>query len=216
MKKVHHLPEHQLMILFILAGMVILTMGCNLFSTEYWVHRLNTPEEYQGADSVTQGGQSELSPDSPMAYAEEFGVRCIDAPGLAPCPMEACVVSAGQYTAEYEITSELYGKANPSDFSCCAKFQFIPAGEYEMMTFTHWVTQTEDNWYTNFYAINQSKQPAICSNYYAQKDGIVTRWLGITEIIVLYANPHCEWIHQNEPGLEKYRIPISGPCVPQE
>lgn len=203
--------NHASSVRFVLICVFILILGCNLFSTEYWVHRLDS-EETLPVD--TAGNEKEPNTDNTATNDDSFGERCIDTPGTAPCPMEACIAGSDQYSTKYFITSELYGKANPNNFSCCAEFIFEPNENVDLITYEHWINEAGDNWITHHYVQNSASQPATCSNYYAQQDGELQYWKGITEIIVLYANPHCDWIQRDEPGLKAYAVPIAGPCAP--
>ncbi|PKO14046.1 MAG: hypothetical protein CVU39_15810 [Chloroflexi bacterium HGW-Chloroflexi-10] len=124
------------------------------------------------------------------------------------------MASDDQFSAKYEITSELFGKANPNNFSCCTEFQFNNNSDTELMVFEHWILENDNTWSINYYSQNNTNQPLNCTNYYSQHDGKTTYWSGLTEIIVIYANPHCEWIELDKPKLKNYIVSIIGPCAP--
>ncbi len=198
--------KHKVVFLFLLAGLVVLLMGCKLFSMEYWTYRLDTGEETLPTETSASG-------DSPTGEASQFGVRCLDSPGDKPCPIEACVVTPDQFSATYEITSELYGKANPSNFSCCAGYRFDNKSNKELLVLYHWNSESEDGWGTRL--ITEDDNTDTCGNYYSQHEGKVTYTKGVTEVVVLYANAHCDWIESDDPGLKKYVVPVLGPCAAQ-
>ncbi len=82
------------------------------------------------------------------------------------------------------------------------------------MGFEHWVTEYDDDWSFKLYPKENPEQPGGCFNYFSRKDGEETLSKGITEIVVLFANPHCDWIEWDEPGLVKYRVPVEPGCYP--
>lgn len=201
-------PGHRLIPFVIIIFAMSFTLGCKLFSANYWVHRLDDNESDQAAES--QAADTTILAD-PVGDSN-FGSKCLESPGTEPCPIDACVVYKGQYTAKYVITSELFGKANPSDSQCCAEFQFTNNSGVDLMLFEHMVTEYEDNWYFRLYPVVNPKQPDNCSNYFTRKDGKEMIRKGVTEIVVLFANPHCDWIQWDEPGLAEYRVPVEAGC----
>ncbi|MDF1520747.1 MAG: hypothetical protein P1P73_09740, partial [Brevefilum sp.] len=80
------------------------------------------------------------------------------------------------------------------------------------MGFEHHVTGYSDNCFFELYPVENPENPGNCSNFFNRKDGKETLSLGVTEIVVLYANPHCDWIQWNEPGLAQYRVPVEPGC----
>ncbi len=187
---------------------IFFILGCNLFSANYWVHRLDDVETGQEAESIPSTTSNNVKPSTGLS----FDSKCLNSPGTEPCPIDACVAYKGEYTAKHEITSELFGKANPSDYQCCAEFQFTNSSGADLMVFEHWVSEFDDNWYPKLYPAQKPSQPGNCTNYFIRKDGKETIAKGITEIIVLYANPHCDWIEWDEPELVKYREPVEAGC----
>ncbi len=194
-------------LLLFLAGVALLLMGCKLFSVDFWINRSDTGENRVPTESTDTGKETQTNDD-----AQSFGARCLESLGDAPCPLDACVVATDLFSAKYEITSELYGKANPDNFSCCAGYKFINNSGAEVMVFEHLVSDGVDGWFTKLYStINLND---TCSNYYGQNDGVISYWEGITEVIVIYANPHCDWIDINEPKIMDYSMPVTGLCAP--
>lgn len=202
------LRNHRLIIVVIFSIVILLTLGCNLISANYWVHRLDETDADQLPESppTTAMTNAETSPDS------GFETKCLDSPGTAPCPIDACVVDGSQFSAKNEISSELFGKANPSDYQCCANFQLNNNSGVELMGFEHHVTEFDDNWYFRVYPVDNTQKSSSCLNSFSRKDGSETFSKGVVEIVVLYANPHCDWIEWDEPGLIKYRVPIEAGC----
>lgn len=200
--------HHRLTVFSIFTCLILFTFGCNLFSTNYWVHRLDDNESDQVSESLPTVNNINAEPATDSSFAS----KCLNSPGTEPCPIDACVVYQGLYTAENEVTSELFGKANSNDYQCCAEFQFTNNSGVDLMGFEHRVTEFDDNWYFQLYPVVNPKQPGNCSNYFTRKDGEEMVSKGVAEIIVLYANPHCDWIQWDEPGLVKYRVPIEAGC----
>ena len=203
-------PRRRLISFVIVICTISFTLGCNLFSTNYWVHRLDDNESGE-----LLGSPSEVVPNTAGPVTDtNFASTCLNSPGAEPCPIDACVVYKGQYTVKNVVTSELFGKANSNDYQCCAEFQFVNNSGVDLMGFEHRVTEYEDNWYFELYPVANPKQPGNCSNYFTRKDGKEMLSKGVTEIVVLFANPHCDWIQWDEPGLAKYRVPIEAGCYP--
>jgi hypothetical protein len=199
--------NHRPIVFVIFTCVILFTLGCNLFSVNYWVHRMDDNESDQLPEPLPAVTNINAGPGTDSS----FGSKCLNSPGTAPCPIDACVVDKGQYTAKYVVTSELFGKANPSDYQCCADFQFTNNSGVDLMGFEHLVTEYTDNWFYVLYPVaNPGKSD--CSNYFSRKDGKETLSKGVTEIVVLFANPHCDWIQWDEPGLAKYREPVEAGC----
>lgn len=194
----------------IIACVILFSLGCNLFSPNYWVHRLDDEEATQAEEPkpIDSPTIDESGTDS------SFGSKCLNSPGDAPCPIDACVVYKGEYSAKNVVTSDLFGKANSSDYQCCAEYQFTNNSGVDLMAIEHLVTEFDNNWYIKLYPAKNPGQPINCSNYFNRKDGIETFSKGVAEIVVLYANPHCDWIEWDEPGLAVYRVPIEAGCYP--
>lgn len=197
-------PRRRFVVCVILTCVIIFTLGCTLFETNYWVHRLDDKEAELSPTPTTNNSKS--TTDS------SFGSKCLNSPGTEPCPIDACVAYKGEYTAKHVVTSELFGKANPSDYQCCAEFQFTNLSGVDLLVIEHWVSQYEDNWYSRLYPVQNPPQPGNCSNSFTRKDGNETIAKGVTEIIVLYDNPHCDWIEWDDPELLKYRQPVEAGC----
>lgn len=183
-------------------------MGCSLFSVNYWVHRLDD----EAADQESESIPGATAFDTESANDSSFGSTCLNAPGTEPCSIDACVVYKGEYTGKNVVTNELFGKANPNDYQCCADFQFTNNSGVALMGFEHHVTEYSDNWFFKLYPVENSEQTGNCLNFFTRKDGVETLSPGVTEIVVLYANPHCDWIQWDEPGLAQYRVPVEPGC----
>jgi len=198
------LQHRRFFVFVILTCVIIFTLGCTLFETNYWVHRLDD----KGSESLPSNttNNAETTTDS------SFDSKCLNSPGTEPCPIDACVAYKGEYTAKHVVTNELFGKANQSDYQCCAEFHFTNLSGVDLLVFEHWVSQYEDNWYSRLYPVQKPPQPASCTNSFSRKDGEETIAKGVTEIIVLYDNPHCDWIEWDEPELLKYRQPVEAGC----
>ena len=199
---------HRTIAFMIIIFAIFSTLGCSLFSANYWVHPLDDNTSDQDPESLPIA--AEVNPEP--ATDSSFGSKCLDSPGTEPCPIDACVVYKGEYTASYVVTSELFGKKNPSDYQCCAEFQFANNSGVDLMIFEHHKTEFDDNWYFHLYPVVNPRQPGNCTNYFTRKDGQETFSQGIVEIVVLYANPHCDWIQWDEPGLENYRVTVEAGC----
>lgn len=201
-------PYRKFVVLVILANLILLTLGCNLLSVEFWTHRLDDEETNQASESLPPAtadeGEAETDPN--------FGTKCLNSTGSAPCPIDACVVDASLYTTKNVITSELFGKSNSSDYQCCASFQFTNNSGVELMGFEHQVTEYSNEWLYNLYPAKNSEPPISCANYFTRNNGVEKFSKGVTEIVVLYANPHCDWIEWDEPGLAQYRKPVEAGC----
>ena len=205
---IHSYPHHRLIVFVIFSCVFLFTVGCNLFSVNYWVHRLDDDQTDQLPVSLPTTTTNNAGPVTDSS----FGSTCLDSPGAEPCSIDACVVYKGQYTAKYVVTNELFGKANPSDYQCCAEYQFTNNSGVDLMGFEHQVTEFADQWFFMLYPVNNPQQLGNCSNNFSRKDGKETFSKGVTEIVVLFANPHCDWIQWDEPGLVKYRVPIEAGC----
>lgn len=143
----HPHSRRRLAIFALFSCALLFTLGCRLFSAEYWVHRLDDPESDPGSAS--------LPADTNEAVSESnFGSKCLNSAGDSPCPVEACVVYKGEYTAKYEVASELFGKANPSDYQCCADFQFTNSSGVDLMAYEHIVTEFDDSWLLRLYPVD--------------------------------------------------------------
>ncbi len=200
--------HHRFGIAAILSCAIIFILGCNLSLVEYWVHRSDSQDNGQPAENTNMEATTNLNSENGSA----FGTRCIDSEGIAPCPLEACVVSTNLYEARNVIMTELIGKSNPDNYACCAEFQFTNNSGSDVMTLEYWVYENKGSWRFNFYPMDAPYQTAWCTNSYSRHDGKVTIQAGLTQIVVLYAYPHCDWIEADEPGLENYRVPINGVC----
>lgn len=203
-------PRWRFVFFVVLTCAILFTLGCNLLSTEYWVHRLDDEVSEQPPESLPLASSNGSSPST----VSDFGSTCLNSTGDAPCPIEACVVYKGQYTTKYVVISELFGKANPSDYQCTAEFGFTNNSGVDLMGFEHRVTEFDDNWYLQLYSAGNKEQTGNCVNYFTRKDGKETLVKGVTEVVILYANPHCDWIQWDEPGLVKYREPVEAGCYP--
>lgn len=183
-------------------------MSCSLFSANYWVHRLDDPESDQlpEAQPIVTSNSADTQPDTVLE------TKCLDTPGIAPCPIDACVVDGSHFSARNEISTELFGKANPSDYQCCADFHLINNSGVELMGFEHRVTENDNNWFFIVYSVDNAQHSSSCLNSFSRKDGKETFSKGVVEFVVLYANPHCDWIEWDEPGLIKYRVPVEAGC----
>ena len=182
--------------LLIFTCVILLSLGCNLFSANYWVHRLDETKSEQVPNSLPIANSSNDGP----ATNSDFGSKCLNSPGTAPCPVEACVVYGGRYTAKNIVTSELFGKTNSNDYQCNAEFQFTNNSGVDLMGFEHQVTEYDDYWLFQLYPGENPKQPGGCLSPFSRKDGEETTSMGVTELVVLFANPHCDWIEWDEPG----------------
>lgn len=200
-------PSARLIVFISLSFFILMSMGCSLFSANYWVHRLDDEAAVQESESTPTAGA-----DSESANEPNFGSTCLNAPGTEPCSIDACVVYKGQYTVKNVVTNELFGKANPNDYQCCADFEFANNSGTALMGFVHFVTEYTDNWSFELFPIENSERPGNCSNFFTSKDGKETYNPGVKEIVVLYANPHCDWIQWDEPGLAQYRVPVEPGC----
>lgn len=203
-----YFSHHRFLAFAIATCAIIVTLGCSLFSVEYWVHRLDDEKSDQPAESLPPTA----SDISGVETGHSFESKCLNSPGDSPCPIESCVVFKGEYVAKNVITDELFGKANPSDYACCADFQFTNNSGVDLMGFEHQVTEYGDSWLFQLYPLSNSNAQGSCDNHFTRKDGQETASKGVTEIVVLYANPHCDWIQWDEPGLAKYREPVAEGC----
>jgi len=153
-----------------------------------------------------------LEPNSALEYAWEMGVRCIDAPGSDPCPVESCVPAGDQYTAVLEVTTQLFGKANPDDYSCGADYTFTNNSGSNLLVWHNIWGREGDVVTVN--AIKLAKDDIYYEyhyNYYDRHDGKVT-FQKIPKIYVLYDNPHCDWIQFGDSKLEKISVNLMNPC----
>ena len=153
----------------ILTCIILFTLGCNLFSTNYWVHRLdgNIAEEPNAVVPTIAADQTNLENGS------AFASKCLNSSGDSPCPIEACVVFPGEYTVKNVVTTELFGKANPNDYACCADFQFTNNSGVDLMGFEHTISDSGDSWLTRLYPLNDSRsQEFLFQLLYPQ------RWTG--------------------------------------
>ena len=194
--------RHRFVAYVIVSSVILFTLGCNLFSVDYWVHRLDHEKTDQPTEvlATTESDQTGFN----------FGSKCLSSSGASPCPMEACVAYKGEYAAKYVVKTELFGKANPSDYACSADFQFTNNSGVDLMGFEHRVTEYDNGWYYQLYPKGEVSWGG--SNYFTRKDGEESTGQGVTEIVVLYANPHCDWIQWDEPGLEAYRVTVEAGC----
>jgi len=213
-------------ILLSLAGLALISLGCGLTKLEIFSHSeilededrrsaLNTLEALDRRatnEAKPPIIDEELKPNSAQEYAWQFGVRCIDAPGDAPCPLDACVVASDQYSARYTVTSELYGKANPDDYQCSASFSFTNNSNDELALMTYY--PDIKSWNSVFIQANQVVDWGQVLVSYSRKDGVETIQQGATQIIVTYYNPHCDWLEHTEPGLQKNIVTLTQPCIP--
>lgn len=211
MRDDHHTFPHQRRITFLIfTCLIFFTLGCNLFSANYWIHRLDDNESNQ----VSETKSTATTMNAGSLADSNFGSKCLTSPGAEPCPIDACIVYEDQYTAKNMITSELFGKANPGDYQCCAEFQFTNNSGADLMIFEHHVTEYADNWIFQLHSVENPEQPENCTNYFTRNDGKETLSMGVTEIVVLYVNPHCDWIQWDEPRLDKFRVPVAAGCYP--
>lgn len=213
-------------VFLILAGISLISLGCGLTKGEIFsrseilededrASALNTLEALERR--ATNAAKppiinEELKPNSAQEYAWQFGGRCIDAPGDDPCPLDACVVAADQYSAVYSLTSELFGKANPDDYQCTAYLRFTNNSDDEMALMTY--VSATNNWNEMLIHANQVVDGGNWFVSYSRKDGEVSVIPGISDIIVTYYNSHCDWLAHTEPGLQKYIVPLAQPCIP--
>jgi hypothetical protein len=204
----HINPYRKFVALVVFTIVILLILGCNLISVEYWTHRLNDEETNQASDSLPTVPADEVGAETDS----NFGSNCLNSTGSAPCPIDACVVDESLFTTKNVITSELFGKSNSSDYQCCASFQFTNNSGVDLMRFEHKVTEYGDDWLYKLYPAKNPELSVSCANYFTRKNGIETLSKGVTEIVVLYANPHCDWIQWDEPGLAKYRKPVEAGC----
>ena len=191
-----------------LTSLILIIIGCNFFSVNYWVNRLDNEK----SDQSDETSPTRTSVKTGAENNSNFGSKCLTSPGDSPCPIETCVAYKGEYTAKNVITSELFGKANPSDYSCCADFQFKNNSGGDLMGFEHHVTESSDGWFFHLYPKNMPESQGNCLNYFTRKDGQESASKGVTEIVALYANPHCDWITWDEPGLKNYKVIVEGGC----
>lgn len=154
----------------------------------------------------------ELLPNSAQEYAWQMGDRCINAPGSDPCPLEACVVNKDLYTVKFATPVELFGKANPDDYSCGADY-LLTNNSGENIVVWHNILSSEDN-LTAVWVVEiemDSIYEYYHFNYYSRHDGSVT-FRRIPKIYVLYNNPHCDWIEYGDAKLEKLSVELVNPC----
>ena len=201
-------PCRKFVSLVILANVMLLTLGCSFFSVEYWVHRLDDEEANQAPESLL----TDTADEGGAETDSNFGSMCLNSTGSEPCPIDACVVDASLYTTKNVITTELFGKSNPNDYQCCASFQFTNNSGVDLMGFEHHVTDHGDDWFFELYPVKNPELSVSCANSFTRNDGVEKLSKGVTEIVVLYANPHCDWIQWDEPGLAKYRKPVEAGC----
>lgn len=200
--------HYHLIAFIILPFTILITLGCSLFSANYWVHRLDDDTADQESESIP----ATATINAESANDSSFGSKCINSPGTEPCPVDACVVDESLYSVKNMISTELFGKANPTDYQCCADFQMINNSHLALVGFEHRVTEYADNWIFVEYPEGNTEQSGFCLNSFSRKDGKETLSIGVTEVIVLYANPHCAWIQWDEPGLVQHRVPVEPGC----
>jgi hypothetical protein len=208
-----------------LASMLVFLLGCRLFDGAIaLIDDQETKDNLIGLalDVITEGRKAneprpevvdeELKPNSAQEYAWQMGDRCINAPGTDPCPLEACMVASDQYTVKFDTPVELFGKANPDNYSCGADYQFTNNSGTNLVVW-HNVLSSDDN----LIAVNVVKIETDSifeeyhMNYFDRHDGRVT-FRTIPEIYVLYDNPHCDWIEYVDPELEQYAVTLMNPC----
>jgi len=211
--------------LLILAAMLVFLLGCKLFDGAIaLIEDQETKDTLIGLalDVITERRKAnenrgefvdeELKPNSAQEYAWQMRDRCINAPGSDPCPLEACMVAGDQYTVKFATPTELFGKANPDNYSCGADYQFINNSGSNLLVW-HNIRSSDDN----LIAVNVVKIEADSIfeqyhwNYYVRHDGRVT-FRTIPEIYVLYDNPHCNWIEYIDPELKQHVVKLMNPC----
>jgi hypothetical protein len=214
-------------ILFFLVVDIFLVLGCNLTTFEIWSASrdiLEDEEREMVVNTVAAINQEAterakppvneeaLEPNSALEYAWEFGVRCIDAPGEDPCPLEACFTASDQYSVVLEKTTELFGKDNPDNYSCGADYRFTNHSGADLLIW-HNVVDHEGDMITisSIKIATDEIYEEYHYNYFDRHDGVITYRI-IPKIYVLYDNPHCAWIEYGKPEVEKLSIDLMNPC----
>ena len=207
------------LILFLL--LFVFLLGCELVEN---IHSLFYNQRYTRVNGYALTEQTRAAttsqvevnkspePNSATEYAWEMGGRCIDASGNDPCPMEACIPASDQYNAVLEKTVELFGKANPDNYSCGADYTFTNNSGADLLVW-HNILGHEGDLVT-VSAIKIAKDDILFEyhyNYFDRHDGIVT-FRKIPKIYVIYDNPHCQWIAYGDAELEQLSVDLMNPC----
>lgn len=206
--------------------LLFLVLGCNL--TKLYIFSASSVLEDEERDLVLKtaftvideatnpvkppGENDEPLPNSALEYAWQMGVRCIDAPGNDPCPIDACVVAVDQYQFSLEISNELFGKKNPDDYACSADFRLTNVSGTDINIWFHQVMLDQDIW-LNYQLPADDLFESNDINFYTRKDGAEMQ-ARVSELFVVYDNPHCAWVVREDTKAQKYMVPILNPCGP--
>jgi hypothetical protein len=151
-----------------------------------------------------------LFPNSAQEYAFQTGTHCIDAPGSDPCPADLCIAPPESYSFSMDISSELYGKKNPNDYSCSADFRLTNNSGVDLKVIYR-VTGTEQTtWVNRRLPVDDLINERVI-NFYTRKDGKVMQQ-ALPELLVVYDNPHCAWITGDNPKIGEYIVDVMNPC----
>ncbi len=213
-------------VLFFLPFLLFFLLGCNL--SRYITSYLYDPERKDdtslrfaleadaeataAAKPIREWAEEEPLPNSAQEYAWQMGVKCIESPGADPCPLDACIVSADQYSVVLDLSNELFGKRNPDNYQCMADLQFTNNSGQDVLFW--YIKDENEGGLLSMYSIGIAKdelyeEPGIVD--YSRHEGVIT-YRQLKEIFVIYDNPHCQWIQYPDPKLEKFKVKITSPC----
>ena len=208
----------------IILVLLTLILGCNL--TKFTIYSASSILEDDAREIVVNTAASVLDdlqntpkppraeenllPNSAQEYAWQMGERCIDAPGEDACPLDACVAKPDQYSATLELNTELFGKANPDNYSCGANYRFINNSGSDLYVM-HQISGHDGTIIPSMIIAKDEIYEEYHFNYYSRHEGKIM-YQSLANILVLYDNPHCYWLQNGDPELSKYIVEIMNPC----
>ena len=211
----------------ILSVLLLFGMGCNLtnlmFSKDTILEDREATRAMATMDAVIREATEEaqpkpervdedLEPNSAQEYSWQMGTRCIDAPGEDPCPIDACVTKADQYSFTMEVTTELFGKANPDNYQCGADFRFTNQSGADLHI---WYSVNSTSQASGLWSLKELTREDIWEeshfNYYSRHEGVVM-YQYVPELLVVYDNPHCNWVLTSNYKWGGYKVPVMNPC----
>lgn len=221
--------NHPLLIFFLVLCVLIITISCGLAGSgmSQQEAELNPEDATQNANhaiaamiAATLAAKPPVAkptdinqylfPNSAQEYAFQTGTHCIDAPGSDPCPADLCIAPPESYSFSMDISSELYGKKNPNDYSCSADFRLTNNSGVDLKVIYR-VTGTEQTtWVNRRLPVDDLINERVI-NFYTRKDGKVMQQ-ALPELLVVYDNPHCAWITGDNPKIGEYIVDVMNPC----
>ena len=151
-----------------------------------------------------------LLPNSAQEYAFQTGTHCIDSPGSDPCPVDVCIAPPDSYDFSMNISSELFGKKNPNDYSCSADFRLTNNTALDLLVIYRITGSEQSTWVKQNLRVDDLINERVI-NFYTRKDGKVMNQI-LPVLLVAYDNTHCAWIQGDDPKVMKYLIDVMNPC----